>query len=158
MCAANVSACAKSMTHSRLIGLITVLLLVASGSSAASGPAVSRLDTDSAAGSVGVIAADVEQAMIAAAPGENVQVIVGLNEQANLSARDLPRAARLHAAITALQATANRTQGRLLGFLRSRQAQGLVAEFSSLWVFNALTVTAHPRSSPNSRSSPRSRP
>ena len=132
-------ACIRGRPRFSLASSFTVIALLAAG--AAAGSATSQPGTAPA----GVIAPDVSAAMAAAAPGDYVQVVVALKEQADLSsAKHLPRAARLYRAVTTLQATANRTQGRLRGFLWSRRAQGLVADFESLWVFNALIVSAVP--------------
>jgi subtilisin family serine protease len=125
------------VNRSRLLGLAALAALVAAGSGAAfQAPAESGAP---------VLGADVEQALLATAPGATLDVIVELREQADLDpVRHLPRSARLRAAVTALQATAERTQGRVRGLLRTRQAQGRVSDFESLWVFNALTATAQP--------------
>jgi serine protease AprX len=76
-------------------------------------------------------------------PGEKLTVIVTLRQQADLSrVNGADRAKRLQGVIRALQATANATQGPLIGMLNSWRAQGLVQSFQSFWVFNGFSVTA----------------
>jgi subtilisin family serine protease len=110
-----------------IVGLLFAALMAAPGSASPSEPTF-----------VGAAISD-------APAGTSVSVIVRLREQADLtSVEHLPRTARLYRAVTTLQGTASRTQGRLLGLLRARQAQGRVSEFGSLWIFNGMTVTAQP--------------
>ena len=91
------------MTKVRLAALFSLLLVVPGGWGATSRAATS--------GPLG-------------GGGEKMSVIVQLREQANLTALPVkPRAARLYAAIVALQATANRSQRRLLDLLRARSAR-----------------------------------
>jgi len=75
-------------------------------------------------------------------PNDMLTVIVTLNKQADLSrVNGADRAARLQGVIQALQATANGTQGRLIGLLNTYRSQGSVESFSPLWVFNGFSVT-----------------
>jgi serine protease AprX len=72
-----------------------------------------------------------------------VTVIVTLRQQADLShinASD--RTTRQHDVLSALQTTANATQGRVRNLLRSRQTQGSVRSYISFWVFNGFSMTA----------------
>jgi serine protease AprX len=74
---------------------------------------------------------------------EVLTVIVTLRQQADLSkVRGASHAARLQGVIRALQATANATQGPLIGLLNSWRSQGLVQSFQAFWVFNGFSVTA----------------
>jgi serine protease AprX len=76
-------------------------------------------------------------------PNEMLTVIVTMRQQTDLSrVRGASRAARLQGVIRALQATANATQGPLIGLLNSWRSQGLVQRFESFWVFNGFSVTA----------------
>jgi serine protease AprX len=86
------------------------------------------------------------KAVLASSQGnEMLTVIVKLRQQADLSqVNGADHAARLQGVIRALQATAGATQGPLNGLLKARQAQGSVARFEPLWVFNAFSVTATP--------------
>lgn len=74
---------------------------------------------------------------------EFLTVIVTLRQQADLSrVNGADRAARELGVIRALQATASATQGQLISFLAYRKSQGLVQNYTSLWVFNGFSVTA----------------
>ena len=76
-------------------------------------------------------------------PGEVLTVIVTLRQQADLSrVHGADRAARLQGVVRALQATANATQGPLISFLAAQKSQGLVQNFTPLWVFNGFSVSA----------------
>jgi subtilisin family serine protease len=98
--------------------------------------------TNAAASSAIVIDPQVQAAMNDLQPGEMLTVIVTLKDQADLSRiPGASRAARQQGVILALQAKANATQGRLTGLLNSYQAQGLVDDFTALWVFNGFSVT-----------------
>jgi subtilisin family serine protease len=91
------------------------------------------------------IAPEVRGALDAAAPSQNLTVIVHLWDQADLTPfRALDRAARLTGIVRALQAKADATQRRLRGSLQAREAQGLVTSYTPFWVFNGLAVTATP--------------
>ncbi len=76
-------------------------------------------------------------------PNDRITVIVTLRQQADLGrVSGAGRAQRLQTAVRLLQATANATQGRLIGLLNAWRGQGLVQRFESFWVFNGLSVTA----------------
>jgi len=75
--------------------------------------------------------------------GGMLTVIVTLRQQADLTrVNESSRAARQQEVIRALQATANATQGQLIGFLATRKSQGLVESYMPFWVFNGFSVTA----------------
>jgi serine protease AprX len=76
-------------------------------------------------------------------PGEFLTVIVTLRQQADLrGVGGSQRAQRLQGVIRALKATANATQGPLIGMLNSWRGQGLVQNFQAFWIFNGFSVTA----------------
>ena len=88
------------------------------------------------------IAPEVGAAMASAQADEMLSVIVTLRAQADLS--QIPaadRAARQEGVIRALQAKAAASQRQIQAFLTVQQAQGTVAQFTSFWVFNGLSVT-----------------
>ena len=70
-------------------------------------------------------------------------VIIELVEQADLSSlpSNLVRQDRGHAVVSELQATAEKTQAGLVGFLHSQQARGKAKQVHVFWVFNGLAVT-----------------
>jgi subtilisin family serine protease len=77
------------------------------------------------------------------APGEMTTVVVTLHDQADLSSiPGASRAARLNGVIRALQAKTEASQKKIVAFLKSREAQGKVADFTSFWILNAISVTA----------------
>jgi subtilisin family serine protease len=79
----------------------------------------------------------------AAAPGEMIPAIVTLRDQADVGAITAEtRGARLRAVVGALKRTSDETQQAVRDLLRARRAEGLVEEFTPLWVFNGLAVTA----------------
>ncbi|MFQ5814035.1 MAG: S8 family serine peptidase [Anaerolineae bacterium] len=69
--------------------------------------------------------------------------IVYLKEQANLKPAQLMAAklARRQTVVSALQATARRTQADIVAYLEQRKSGGRVANYTSYWVFNGLAVT-----------------
>jgi serine protease AprX len=86
---------------------------------------------------------DVQSALSSMQPGDLMTVIVTLRQHADLSrVRGADHAARLQGVIRDLQATANATQGPLIGLLNSWRDQGLVQRFDSFWVFNGFSITA----------------
>ncbi len=98
------------------------------------------------AGLSGAITPEVQAALDALPPGESLPVVVTLRQQANLAAlrqnRRINRGRQLRSTIQALQATANATQGPLKKLLDSRRAQGVVRQFSPLWIVNGFAVSA----------------
>ncbi len=126
----------KSFTKQAIIFGLTIILVI---------PLFSSRSTTNAAASnsVAMIDPQVQAAINDLQPGEMLTVIITLKNQADLS--QIPgasHAARQQGVINALQAIANATQGRLRGLLNSYQAQGLVNDFTALWVFNGFSVTA----------------
>jgi len=76
-------------------------------------------------------------------PGEMATVVVTLHDQADLSSiPGASRAARLNGVIRALQSKAEASQKQIVAFLKSREAQGKVADFTPFWILNAVSVTA----------------
>lgn len=76
-------------------------------------------------------------------PAEPIDLIVTLNEQANLDQIHGPtKAARLRRVIAALKATAASSQAELLQHLRAWKAGGAVSRFQSFWVIDAVAVRA----------------
>ena len=134
------------MTRLRLVSVLALSVLVGVGGASARGTTLAPSGADLAgATGDGALASDVRSAMSTGNGGRMVSVIVTLHEQAELRPiAALDHAARLRAAIVALHATANRTQGRVVGLLRARSAQGQVETFVPLWVFNGIAVTATP--------------
>ena len=81
--------------------------------------------------------------MATLAPGQMTTAIVTMRDQADLSRiPGADRAARQQGIIRALQAHADASQKQIQGFLKAREAQGLVSQTTSFWVFNGLSVTA----------------
>jgi serine protease AprX len=118
-----------------LIGLSgTILVTGLPGSAHAAGPgAGDKLDPE------------LQAEMATLPPGQMTTAIVTMRDQADLS--QVPgagRAARQQGIIRALQAHANASQRQVQAFLRAREAQGLVSQTTSFWVFNGLSVTAVP--------------
>ncbi len=75
--------------------------------------------------------------------GQMTPVIAILARQTDLRAiGGATRRERQKRVILALQQTARDTQGGLLALLQQRQREGTVQSFTSLWVFNAIAVTA----------------
>jgi subtilisin family serine protease len=113
---------------------LCLLLLVPGGAIARGGDPGAELET---------VAPTLAGKLAALAPGETIGVVVRLRDQARLPA--LPgasRASRLRAVVSALKSKAAATQGPIAALLETRRAQGRVAEFTPLWVFNGLAVTA----------------
>ncbi len=76
-------------------------------------------------------------------PGTMTTVIVQLRQRANLpDGRGLKRRDRLSRIIQSLKGTADGTQGPVKLFLKLRNKQGRVSDYSSFWVFNGFSVTA----------------
>jgi len=72
-----------------------------------------------------------------------VPFIVYLREDADLAAATAGQVSALQrrqAVITALQATAERSQGGLRAYLERQQAHGLVRRYTPYWIFNGLAV------------------
>lgn len=69
-------------------------------------------------------------------------VIVTLRDQADLRGVRGPRKSRKRQVVAALRVKADKTQRQLRLLLTLRRAQGKVAAFDPLWVFNGLAVTA----------------
>lgn len=91
------------------------------------------------------ISPDVQHALQWLNPSEMVSVIVRLREQTDLSRiSGENRASRQKNSITALKATADTSQKRLIALLTNRQLQGTVSGFQAFWIFNGLEVTATP--------------
>ena len=85
------------------------------------------------------------ETLAAAQPEQMVSVIVTLRDQIDISKIGGPdRGARLEALVTALQAKARGTQKPLVKLLENWGAEGVVAEYTSFWVFNGLAVRATP--------------
>ena len=83
--------------------------------------------------------------MATLSPGQMTTAIVTMRDQADLA--QIPgaaHAARQQGIIRALQAHANASQRQVQGFLKAREAQGLVTQTTPFWVFNGLSVTAVP--------------
>jgi len=128
----------KKFTPLFLILALTISLLGAY-QSARAGEAVWRVLSPKA----DKIDGSLQVALDNSAPSDMLTVIITLNTQADLSrVNGADRAARLQGVIQALQATANSTQGRLIGLLNTYRSQGLVESFTPLWVFNGFSVTA----------------
>ena len=73
-------------------------------------------------------------------PNDFIRAIVVMSRQVNLR-----RIAGTHAKITALQQTANQTQGGLIKALSKELADGSVKSYRSFWIFNGLHVIATPK-------------
>ena len=116
-----------------LIGLGGTILAAGSpGSAHAAGP-----------GPGDKIAPQLQAEMAILSPGQMTTAIVTMRDQADLSRiPGADRAARQQGIIRALQAHANASQKQIQGFLKAREAQGLVSQTTSFWVFNGLSVTA----------------
>jgi bacillopeptidase F len=69
--------------------------------------------------------------------------IVYLKEQADLEPAQLmaTRLARRQAVVSALQATAQRTQADILAYLERQRSAGKVTGYTSYWIFNGLAVS-----------------
>ncbi|MBC8249154.1 MAG: protease inhibitor I9 family protein, partial [Anaerolineales bacterium] len=69
--------------------------------------------------------------------------LVYLKEQADLEPAQLMATglARRQTVVSALQATAQRTQADIVGYLEQQKSVGKVAGYTSYWVFNGLAVT-----------------
>ena len=69
--------------------------------------------------------------------------IVYLKEQADLGPAQLMAAklARRQTVVSALQATAQRTQADIVAYLEQQKSAGKVANYTSYWIFNGLAVT-----------------
>ncbi|WP_456847126.1 S8 family serine peptidase [Cellulomonas sp. P5_C6] len=79
------------------------------------------------------------------ATGGMTSVVVTLRARADLSdVRGATRAARLRTVVAALQARATTAQAPIRSMLRTRAAQGEVADVTPLWIVDALSVTATP--------------
>jgi subtilisin family serine protease len=85
------------------------------------------------------------QALHAAAPNDQVDVLVVLRRQAALpSAPSGDRAARLAAVLASLRALADGEQRRILALLVIRRLQGRVSRIRPFWIINGLQVVADP--------------
>ena len=94
-------------------------------------------------GRAALVDPQVQAALRALAPGETMNVIVKLRDQAGLktiTGRD--RAARIKAVIQALQAKADSSQRDLRVLLEVRRRQGAVKDYVPLWITNSFAVTA----------------
>jgi uncharacterized delta-60 repeat protein len=92
-----------------------------------------------------IIEPGLRAALNAAQAGDMISVIVTLRDQIDTSKLGGPnRRERLEALVTALQAKARGTQKPLVKLLDTWGTQGLVAEYTSFWVFNGLAVRATP--------------
>ena len=136
------------MRRSRLALLVAALLVVATmgtGAAAAGATGRSRTLPDEGARVVAAIDADLGATLDAAGPGQMVDVIVTLRDQADLESTAVARRGpRLRAVVQTLKRTADEAQARLRGLLDRRVAQGLAADVSPFWVFDGLAVTATP--------------
>lgn len=102
----------------------------------AGGPPRSR------AAAPGTVDAAVTTALAALPPGEQLDVIVLLAEQATLTPPTAQsRATRLTATVLALQAQATASQADLLLLLARQQRQGQVSRVTPLWIVNAVAVS-----------------
>jgi serine protease AprX len=122
----------------KIITLLFVIVLVIPAS-------ILTINASAASGSQSapLIDPQVQNALVSMQPGDMLTVIVTLREQADLTrVKGVDFAARQQGVIQALQATANSSQGRLVGWLNSYRTEGLVNNFQSLWIFNGLSVTA----------------
>ncbi len=82
----------------------------------------------------------------AVAGGGRSRVVVTLRDQADLGQLSgLPRGARLRTVVTRLEAHADAAQAPLRARLRTLQAAGEVGPATSLWVADAVSVTASAR-------------
>ena len=93
-----------------------------------------------------VMAGEVRRALAAAAPEEDLSVIVTLRAQADLSSvADASADARLQHVIELLRSTAEETQGPILDLLSLLASRGLVRDVTPFWVFNGIAFTGRPR-------------
>lgn len=85
----------------------------------------------------------VQAAVNRAQPGEMLTTIVTMREQADLSQiPGVSRATRQKGVIRALQAKADASQKQIISYLSAQEAMGNVSAFTSMWIFNGLSVTA----------------
>ena len=129
------------MKKALIVLLISVVFVIQLGERQ---PALASMDANTII-NTGMVQLDpaVQAAVDSAQPGDILRVILTLRQQTDLTqVYGATRAERQKAVIQALQATANATQGRLIGLLNSYHNQGLVDSFTPLWVFNGFSVTA----------------
>src|SRR5262245_23266395 len=91
---------------------------------------------------------DVEHALGAGGPGDQITVIVDMTDQADpavaaAQATGRGRAAQKRAVHDALRDHANRGQAAIRALLAQEQAAGNVTQVIPLWIFNGLVVTAN---------------
>ena len=133
----------RKMTMLRMI-LSSLLLLIGLGGTILAAGSPGRAHA-AGSGAGDKIAPQLQADMATLAPGQMTTAIVTMRDQADLA--QIPgaaHAARQQGIIRALQAHANASQRQVQGFLRAREAQGLVSQTISYWVFNGLSVTAMP--------------
>ena len=131
----------RKMTMLKMI-LSSLLLLIGLGGT------ILAAGSPGSAHAAGPVAGDkidpqLQAEMATLSPGQMTTAIVTMRDQADLS--QIPgadRAARQQGIIRALQAHANASQKQIQAFLKAREAQGLVSQTTSFWVFNGLSVTA----------------
>jgi len=89
------------------------------------------------------VSPEVKSELAALPTDEMITVIVTLRNQADLShITASERKNRLNQVIMILKNQANATQNHLQALLKTRQDEGLVANYETYWIFNGLAVTA----------------
>ena len=87
------------------------------------------------------------RALLEAESGEVLRVIVHLHEQADVEAMAGGAVSATEArfrVVSALQASAARSQAPLQAYLEGARAAGLVASYTPFWIFNGIAVRARP--------------
>ncbi|HSJ54647.1 MAG TPA: S8 family serine peptidase, partial [Anaerolineae bacterium] len=126
--------------------LLLVLMVQATASLSAQGP--TTRDPGWPPDSLAALRARVEPALLKEVlQGESddpVRFIVEMDRQADLSSlrATAGRGDRQQQLVTLLQTTAAESQAELLALLRARQESGQVQEVQSLWISNAVAVSA----------------
>lgn len=94
-----------------------------------------------------IVEPELARILLQAQPDEYIRIIVYLERQSDPEAivhsvEDVADArSRL---VSALRATAERTQAPLVAYLAEAQAAGLVETYTPLWIFNGIAVSARP--------------
>jgi len=126
------------MKMKQLSPLVATLLIMAAAPVGAVTPGG---ESESVPGAV--VAPSVLEQLASAGPGDMINIIVTLRNQADLATVAAgTRAERLQEVVELLQATAHQTQAALRDRLSARQAQGLVSRFTPFWVFNGFAIAA----------------
>jgi len=95
----------------------------------------------------GPIEPELLRALARATPDEYIRIIVRLRERADLEAVigvELSAAETRDRVVSALQATAAKSQARLRSRLEEARAAGLVDSYTPFWIFNGVAVRAQP--------------